>query len=121
MGKVLRAPHLRSPPVTRITVNPLNRYSENSNLNIEFCVALSNVRSYAKKIEVLFFHFYFLFFFSDSIFNLKFCVGLFNAIEKSYAENEENLTLKFRCMENFPTKEPRNLWDVLIPAGLKGL
>ena len=39
----------------------------------------------------------------------------------SYAKNEENLSVKFRFMQTFPTKAPRNLWDALLPAGLKGL
>ena len=48
-------------------------------------------------------------------------MGLCNAIEKSYAKNEENLPMKFRFMQAFPTKMPRKLWDAQIPAGLKEL
>ena len=45
----------------------------------------------------------------------------YNAIEKSYAKNEENLSMKIYFMQTFPTKALQNLWDAYIPAGLKEL
>ena len=44
---------------------------------------------------------------------------LTNAIEKSHAKNEENLSMKFRFMQTFLTYTHQNLWDAEIPARLK--
>ena len=77
-------------------------------------------KSYAKNEENLVLIF-FIIFFSNPSFNLKFSAGLCNATEKSYAENKENLSVKFRNMETFLRKASQNLWDAYITAGLKGL
>ena len=64
----------------RACVTLSNRFFENSNLNLKFCVALCNAvwKSYAKNEENLYFHFLCVIIFSNSTFNFKFCVGLCN-------------------------------------------
>ena len=90
-----------------------NQYSENSSLNLKFCVALCNAtwKSNTKNAENPFFFFLFIIFSSNSRFKLKFCVGLSFAIAKSYVWNEEIFIMKFWFMKIFPTKESRNLWE----------
>ena len=48
-----------------VSVNLFKRYSENSNLNLKFCVVICNaiLKSYAQNKENTFFTFYFIFFF----------------------------------------------------------
>ena len=58
-------------------------------------------RSLMPKIEKICFSiFYLLYFFFNSNFNLKFCVELCIAIEKSYVKYEENLSMKFRFIQS---------------------
>ena len=66
-----------------------NRYSENSNLSLKFCVAFCSHfwKSYARKAESLFsivFNFS-----SNTNFNLIFCVGFCNAIAKFYTKKKD--------------------------------
>ena len=85
-----------------------NRTSENSNLNLKYCVALFNVirKSYTKNEENTFFHYLFIIFFCNSNLILKFCAVLSIVIEKCYARNEEHLSMNFRFVQVFPTKDP---------------
>ena len=45
------------------------------------------------------------------IFDLQFCERLCNANEISCAKIEENVSMKFRFMQAFLAKAPKNLWD----------
>ena len=47
----------------------------------------------------------------NSKLNSELCVAFCNAIWKSYAINEENLSMKLQVMQNFPRNAARNLWD----------
>ena len=62
-----------------------NRYSENSNFNLQLCVALCNGFE-SLMLEIKKIYFLFIIFFSNSNLNLKICVGLRIAIKKSYAK-----------------------------------
>ena len=72
-----------------------------------------------KKKKIYFSIFIYYNYDSNSSFNLLFCVGLCNVIEKSYGKKNINYEIPYYA--NFSWKAPRNLWDVKMQADLKEL
>ena len=94
-----------------------NRFSENSNLNLKFCLSLCNAiwKSCAKSEENLFFHFLFVItFLLIRVLHWKF-VWCFATMLRSLAQkNEETPPMKYQVKQIFLTYVPLNLWDPYV-------
>ena len=73
-------------------------------------------------MKKVFVHFFlFIIFFLIHNLTWKFVQRFAMLLESLMYKNWENLYVKFRFMQTFPTKAPLILWDAEIPASLKGL